>query len=81
MEIVSGRRISAFLHVTVDLKTLGDRVRSRNYASRSSFIADAQLIFDNCRLFNPSDSDYYKCANVMENFFYNKLRDYGLFDK
>ncbi|XP_076804539.1 histone acetyltransferase KAT2A-like [Clavelina lepadiformis] len=62
----------------MDLKTLGDQVKAKQYSTRATFIADAQKIFDNCRLFNSSDSDYYKCANAMENFFYNKLRDYGL---
>ena len=62
----------------MDLKTLGDHVKGKQYSTKTSFIEDAQKIFDNCRLFNPSDSDYYKCANTLEKFFYNKLRDYGL---
>nr|CAB3257876.1 histone acetyltransferase KAT2A [Phallusia mammillata] len=65
----------------MDLKTLSERIRQKQYSTRQSFIADAQLIFDNCRLFNSMDSDYYKCANVLESFFYNKLRDHGLYDK
>ena len=62
----------------MDLKTLGEQVVNRNYSSKASFIEDAQKIFDNCKLFNPSDSDYYKCANTLEKFFYNKLKDYGI---
>ena len=62
----------------MDLKTLGEQVKAKQYLVRTAFIEDAQKIFDNCKLFNPSDSDYYKCASTLEKFFYNKLREYGL---
>ena len=62
----------------MDLKTLGEQVKAKQYSTRAAFIEDAQKIFDNCKLFNPSDSDYYKCANTLEKFFYNKLRENGL---
>uniref|UniRef100_H2Z2H5 histone acetyltransferase n=1 Tax=Ciona savignyi TaxID=51511 RepID=H2Z2H5_CIOSA len=64
----------------MDLKTLNEQVRSKQYSSRAQFVTDAQKIFDNCRTFNPPESDYFKCATTMENFFYNKLRDHGLVD-
>ncbi|XP_078486635.1 histone acetyltransferase KAT2A [Ciona intestinalis] len=64
----------------MDLKTLNEQVRSKQYSTRAQFVTDAQKIFDNCRVFNSPESDYFKCANTMENFFYNKLRDHGLVD-
>uniref|UniRef100_UPI0005218383 histone acetyltransferase KAT2A n=1 Tax=Ciona intestinalis TaxID=7719 RepID=UPI0005218383 len=64
----------------MDLKTLNEQVRSKQYSTKAQFVTDAQKIFDNCRIFNSPESDYFKCANTMENFFYNKLRDHGLVD-
>ncbi|KAK0145897.1 Histone acetyltransferase KAT2B [Merluccius polli] len=65
----------------MDLKTMSERLKSRYYTTRKLFMADMQRIFTNCREYNPPESEYYKCANLLEKFFYTKLKDAGLLEK
>uniref|UniRef100_A0A8C7WPI5 Histone acetyltransferase n=1 Tax=Oryzias sinensis TaxID=183150 RepID=A0A8C7WPI5_9TELE len=65
----------------IDLKTMTDRLKNRYYVTKKLFIADLQRIISNCREYNPPDSEYCKCANTLEKFFYFKLKDGGLIDK
>ncbi|XP_069093777.1 histone acetyltransferase KAT2A [Pleurodeles waltl] len=65
----------------IDLKTMTERLKNRYYVTRKLFIADLQRIITNCREYNPPDSDYCKCANTLEKFFYFKLKELGLIDK
>lgn len=64
-----------------DLKTMTERLKNRYYVTKKLFIADLQRIITNCREYNPPDSEYCKCANTLEKFFYFKLKDGGLIDK
>ena len=64
-----------------DLKTMTERLKNRYYVTKKLFIADLQRIITNCREYNPPDSDYCKCANTLEKFFYFKLKEGGLIDK
>ena len=65
----------------MDLKTMGDRLKSRYYIHRKLFIADMQRIFTNCRHYNEADTEYVKCANSLEKYMIHKLRDAALWDK
>ncbi|KGL87509.1 Histone acetyltransferase KAT2A, partial [Charadrius vociferus] len=65
----------------IDLKTMTERLKNRYYVTKKLFIADLQRIITNCREYNPPDSDYCKCANTLEKFFYFKLKEGGLIDK
>ncbi|KAI7798931.1 histone acetyltransferase KAT2B, partial [Triplophysa rosa] len=65
----------------MDLKTMSERLKSRYYTMRKLFMADMQRIFTNCREYNPPESEYYKCANLLEKFFYTKIKEAGLVDK
>ncbi|XP_026883828.2 histone acetyltransferase KAT2B isoform X2 [Electrophorus electricus] len=65
----------------MDLKTMTERLKSRYYTTRKLFMADMQRIFTNCREYNPPESEYYKCANLLEKFFYVKIKEAGLIDK
>uniref|UniRef100_A0A8B9J5T8 histone acetyltransferase n=1 Tax=Astyanax mexicanus TaxID=7994 RepID=A0A8B9J5T8_ASTMX len=65
----------------MDLKTMSERLKSRYYTTRKLFMADMQRIFTNCREYNPPESEYYKCANLLEKFFYTKIKEAGLIDK
>ncbi|XP_036411161.1 histone acetyltransferase KAT2B [Megalops cyprinoides] len=65
----------------MDLKTMSERLKSRYYTTRKLFMADMQRIFTNCREYNPPESKYYKCANLLEKFFYTKIKEAGLIDK
>ncbi|KAM5157312.1 histone acetyltransferase KAT2B isoform 1-T1 [Mantella aurantiaca] len=65
----------------MDLKTMSERVKNRYYVTKKLFMADLQRIFTNCREYNPPESEYFKCANILEKFFYSKIKEAGLIDK
>ncbi|XP_054847482.1 histone acetyltransferase KAT2B isoform X1 [Eublepharis macularius] len=65
----------------MDLKTMSERLKNRYYISKKLFMADLQRVFTNCREYNPPESEYYKCANILEKFFYTKIKEAGLIDK
>ncbi|KAI8051560.1 putative histone acetyltransferase [Syncephalis plumigaleata] len=50
-----------------------DRVDNDEYKSRDEFIRDVQLIVDNCRAYNGAETIYYKYADRLERFFYEKI--------
>ncbi|KAJ8399676.1 hypothetical protein AAFF_G00407810 [Aldrovandia affinis] len=58
----------------MDLATMEDRALKRYYNKLTEFVADMTKIFDNCRYYNPSDSPFYQCAEVLESFFVQKLK-------
>ncbi|XP_036395665.1 nucleosome-remodeling factor subunit BPTF isoform X4 [Megalops cyprinoides] len=58
----------------MDLATMEDRAQKRFYNKLTEFVADMTKIFDNCRYYNPSDSPFYQCAEVLESFFVQKLK-------
>uniref|UniRef100_A0A8C5F9H7 Bromodomain PHD finger transcription factor n=1 Tax=Gadus morhua TaxID=8049 RepID=A0A8C5F9H7_GADMO len=60
----------------MDLSTMEDRLQRRDYVKLTEFVADMTKIFDNCRYYNPSDSPFYQCAEVLENFFVQKLKGF-----
>ncbi|XP_069504973.1 histone acetyltransferase KAT2B isoform X2 [Ambystoma mexicanum] len=64
-----------------DLKTMSERLKNRYYVTKKLFMADLQRIFTNCREYNPPESEYFKCANLLEKFFYTKIKEAGLMDK
>ncbi|KAM4706020.1 histone acetyltransferase KAT2B [Rhinophrynus dorsalis] len=65
----------------MDLKTMSERVKNRYYVTKKLFMADLQRIFTNCREYNPPESEYFKCANILEKFFYTKIKEAGLIEK
>ncbi|XDV13342.1 hypothetical protein PO909_001765 [Leuciscus waleckii] len=65
----------------IDLKTMTERLKNRYYVTKKLFIADLQRVITNCREYNPPDSEYCKCANTLEKFFYFKLKEAGLIEK
>ena len=58
-----------------------DRLKNRYYHHRRLFLADMTRIFTNCRSYNDPDTEYYKCANVLEKFVHAKMKEVGLMDK
>uniref|UniRef100_G1TTM1 Bromo domain-containing protein n=1 Tax=Oryctolagus cuniculus TaxID=9986 RepID=G1TTM1_RABIT len=64
-----------------DLKTMSERLKNRYYVSKKLFMADLQRVFTNCKEYNPPESEYYKCANILEKFFFSKIKEAGLIDK
>ncbi|PIO36537.1 hypothetical protein AB205_0108590, partial [Aquarana catesbeiana] len=65
----------------INLKTMSERVKNKYYVTKKLFMADLQRIFTNCREYNPPESEYFKCANILEKFFYTKIKEAGLIDK
>lgn len=52
----------------MDLHTIEDKINDHVYTSLQDFIGDMTKIFDNCRYYNPKDSQFYKCAESLEAF-------------
>lgn len=65
--------VSSFARLP-DLQTIERRLQSRQYQKLSEFIGDMTKIFDNCRYYNPRNSPFYQCAEVLEAFFVHKIK-------
>ncbi|XP_072339822.1 nucleosome-remodeling factor subunit BPTF isoform X10 [Scyliorhinus torazame] len=60
----------------MDLATMEERIHHRFYKKLTDFVGDMTKIFDNCRYYNPSDSPFYQCAEILESFFVQKLKTF-----
>ncbi|KAJ7992762.1 hypothetical protein DPEC_G00282040 [Dallia pectoralis] len=60
----------------MDLSTMEERLQKRYYNKLTEFVADMTKIFDNCRYYNPSDSPFFQCSEVLESFFVQKLKGF-----
>ncbi|KAJ8950083.1 hypothetical protein NQ318_017808 [Aromia moschata] len=65
----------------MDLKTMTERLKARYYVSRRLFIADMMRIFTNCKIYNLPETEYYKCAEHLQQYFQTKMKELGLWDK
>lgn len=65
----------------MDLRTMAERLKQRYYVSRRLFIADMTRIFTNCRIYNSPETEYYKCAVNLQQYFRTKMKELGLWDK
>ncbi|KAJ8932177.1 hypothetical protein NQ314_014864 [Rhamnusium bicolor] len=65
----------------MDLKTMTERLKSRYYVSRRLFIADMMRIFTNCKIYNLPETEYYRCAENLQQYFQTKMKEIGLWDK
>lgn len=68
-------------YLFLDLKTMSERLKSRYYVSRRLFIADMMRIFTNCRIYNSPETEYYQCAEGLQQYFITKMKELGLWDK
>ncbi|XP_072023147.1 nucleosome-remodeling factor subunit NURF301-like, partial [Amphiura filiformis] len=59
----------------MDLSVVEAKVKKKDYNKLHEFMADVSKIFDNCRYYNPSDSPFYQCADVLEKFFVQKVKE------
>lgn len=74
----------AFLHLHLtfvldylaDLSTIQNKISTNQYKSFEGFQEDVQLVFDNCRLYNPESTIYAKNARHMDQFFKQLLSKY-----
>ncbi|CAG2112377.1 unnamed protein product [Medioppia subpectinata] len=67
-----------YIKYPMDIKTMSERIKNKYYVNRRLFHADMSRIFQNCRSYNSPDTEYYKCANTLERFYNNKMKEAGL---
>ncbi|XP_017781455.1 PREDICTED: nucleosome-remodeling factor subunit NURF301 isoform X2 [Nicrophorus vespilloides] len=58
----------------MDLQKIENKINDRSYHTLSEFIGDMTKIFDNCRYYNPKESQFFKCAESLEAYFVNKIK-------
>ncbi|KHJ88900.1 Bromodomain protein [Oesophagostomum dentatum] len=51
-----------YIEYPIDLRTMGERVKSKYYVHQHLFIADLCRMFSNCYSFNGVDTEYYRCG-------------------
>ena len=61
------------LHFWTDFSTMEHKLNTNQYTSLNAFLEDAQLVFDNCRLYNPEASIYVRNAIAVETFMKDEL--------
>jgi histone acetyltransferase len=49
------------------------KLETNQYPNMDVFVDDAQLVFDNCRIYNPDGSIYARNAGKMEKFLKEQL--------
>ncbi|XP_053954762.1 nucleosome-remodeling factor subunit NURF301 isoform X1 [Anastrepha ludens] len=60
----------------MDLQKIEKKLDTNVYTKLSEFIGDMTKIFDNCRYYNPKDSSFYKCAETLEAYFVQKIKNF-----
>ena len=54
------------------------KLDTNQYSDTDAFLDDAQLVFDNCRLYNPEETVYHKCAVRLERYMRDQMKALGL---
>ncbi|GFN96955.1 nucleosome-remodeling factor subunit bptf-like [Plakobranchus ocellatus] len=58
----------------MDLTIVEAKLNAKAYTRLNDFMKDMTKIFDNCRLYNPVDTPYFQCAEVVETYFAQKVK-------
>ncbi|KAL4240135.1 hypothetical protein ACF0H5_000929 [Mactra antiquata] len=58
----------------MDLSQVESNMDAHQYRRLTDFIKDVTKIFNNCRLYNPPDTPFFQCAEVLETFFVQRLK-------
>lgn len=53
----------------MDLRTIMNKLKQRLYDTPDQVIADARLIFENCRIYNEEESEIYRVCGYFSSFF------------
>ncbi len=61
----------------IDLKTINKNLIRGFYRTEQIYIADMRRMFDNCRTYNRKDTEYFKLADKLEEFFKACMIKYG----
>lgn len=65
-------------HIRTDFSTMEHKLDTNQYTDTDAFLDDAQLVFDNCRSYNPEDTVYHKCAIRLERYMREQMKVVGL---
>lgn len=57
------------IKVPMDLGTIGQKLNKHRYLTMGDFAHDVELVFSNCRQFNPPGTDPFTCADVVDKVF------------
>lgn len=76
LPLLRGLRIG--MPTIADLNTMEHKLYTNQYTDVDAFIDDAQLIFDNCRSYNPEDTVYHRSATKLEKYMRDRMKEYGL---
>ena len=52
------------------------KLETNQYPDLHAFVDDAQLVFDNCRIYNPDESIYARNATKMEKYMREQVESY-----
>lgn len=69
LEPVDGTQVIDYYEVIkepIDMQVIEQRLKNGFYRTHHIFMADFRRMFDNCRIYNKPDTEYYKCAENME---------------
>lgn len=66
----------AYSRPRLDFNTMEHKLGANQYQNLDAFVDDAQLVFDNCRIYNPDGSIYARNATKMEKFMKEQLTSY-----
>ncbi|XP_059156808.1 nucleosome-remodeling factor subunit BPTF-like isoform X2 [Physella acuta] len=58
----------------MDLTIVEAKLFTKAYHKLNDFMKDITKIFDNCRLYNPVDTAYFQCAEVVETYFAQRVK-------
>ncbi|KAF8556086.1 Bromodomain-containing protein [Imleria badia] len=76
---VNGEEVVDYYEVIkrpMDISTIEHKLNTNQYPNLKVFMDDAQLIFDNCRVYNPEGSVYVKHAAKLEKVMKDLVADY-----
>lgn len=73
MGMSSASRWLRFSCSAIDLSTMEHKLETNQYSSVEAFVADAQLVFDNCKTYNPEHTIYHRNAIKVEKFLKDQL--------
>uniref|UniRef100_A0A672TBG5 Bromodomain adjacent to zinc finger domain protein 2A n=1 Tax=Sinocyclocheilus grahami TaxID=75366 RepID=A0A672TBG5_SINGR len=79
LEPVNPRLVPGYRRIIktpMDFLTMRERLLQGGYCSCEEFAADAQLVFNNCELFNEDTSEVGKAGHSMRRFFENRWAEF-----
>uniref|UniRef100_A0A8C1X5M3 Bromodomain adjacent to zinc finger domain, 2A n=1 Tax=Cyprinus carpio TaxID=7962 RepID=A0A8C1X5M3_CYPCA len=79
LEPVNPRLVPGYRRIIknpMDFLTMRERLLQGGYCSCEEFAADAQLVFNNCELFNEDTSEVGKAGHAMRRFFENRWAEF-----